>query len=260
MPLSGWGLRRKIERNGARKEKLEGDAGGAVFRRCHVPRPAGDTNRRVTTRRGGPTPTGTRGSRRASASWTWPLVASTLPLRELIRPSRNAGHAPARLRDDQRAGRRCPTAGASVPRSRRSARRRRSRDRSPPSPAAARRARASRNSREQPDELVRIAAARRTGKPVTSSASISVVGRRHAQRRAVQPRARPRSAVNSSLPVRIVDRPRPTGYAVDLERERRSRRSAGRARSWWCRRSDRTPSRTPATRRARRRRTPRRAR
>ena len=144
--------------------------------------------------------------RRESGRWCarmWPLVGTPRP------PSMPVTRPPASCRISA-AGARVPGLQARLPRTRPCARRRPSRDRSPPSPGAAPRARVRRNCAEHLDELVGIL--------------LHVVGKARHQHRVDAPSrsstpaaARPfshaptpASAVNSSLPVGIVDRRRPS--------------------------------------------------
>ena len=172
-------------------------------------------------------------------------------------PDRSVTRPPASC-DDQHAGRDVPRVEALFPEAVESVRRRRSRGRAPPIRAGARRETRTRKRANSADHLFELLAAL-VRKPGDQQRVDQRRRARHAQARAVQKRAA--AAIGrEQLVARSGRTPRRLRPAVHFERDATSRRSAGRARSSWCRRSDRTSSRCraapsrcrPAPRRARR--------
>ena len=134
----------------------------------------------------------------------------------------------------------CPRASGSLPRSRPCAPPRPSRYRSPLSRGGGSRAPVLRTCAEDLQELVGLLVD--VVRKARHQHRLEHRGvRRHLQPLAVQPRADARFGGEQLLAVRIVD----GGDHAPGRRSRaraRRRRSARRARSWWCRRADRTPS------------------
>ncbi len=133
----------------------------------------------------------------------------------------HAGHAPARLLDDERARGDVPRLQVLLPEALRSGLPRRNRGRAPPSRAAARRAPGRETRRTDPPALRRSAGARRRGSrsPAANRAASDVPDT--ASRWPFRYAPSPRSAVNSSP--RLGSYTAPTSRAaVDFEAERRA--------------------------------------